>query len=206
MVFGAPILAVATRALSGLGQPQPLALGEDRAVFLALRRHEAGAALALGLVQRLVGAPQRLVDGLAGARLHEAEAQPQAWQPLRRRGLGLAQMMIVTIGLSLTLQYVFQFFIGASTVKVLVFNPTPRSLGPISYTSPDLIAMGVSVVVIALVVYERVLGGAGGFAGIDESRSKAIFAGLEQQLAAMLPDDAPQWIAAQYERLTANCR
>ncbi|MEZ5092409.1 hypothetical protein [Nocardioides sp.] len=75
------------------------------------------------------------------------------WQPLRRRGLGLAQMMIVTIGLSLTLQYVFQFFIGASTVKVLVFNPTPRSLGPISYTSPDLIAMGVSVVVIALVGY-----------------------------------------------------
>ncbi len=75
------------------------------------------------------------------------------WMPLRRRGLGLAQMMIVTIGLSLTLQYVYQFFIGASTVKVLVFNPTPQSLGPISYTYPDLIAMAVSVVVISLVGY-----------------------------------------------------
>ena len=28
------------------------------------------------------------------------------WQPLRRRGLGLTQMMIVTIGLSLAAQYV----------------------------------------------------------------------------------------------------
>jgi branched-chain amino acid transport system permease protein len=75
------------------------------------------------------------------------------WKPLRRRGLGLAQMMIVTIGLSLSLQYVYQFFIGASTVKVLVYNPTPRSLGPISYTTPDLIAMGISIVVIAMVGY-----------------------------------------------------
>ena len=36
------------------------------------------------------------------------------WQPLRRRGLGLTQMMIVTIGLSLALQYVYQYFIGAA--------------------------------------------------------------------------------------------
>jgi branched-chain amino acid transport system permease protein len=75
------------------------------------------------------------------------------WQPLRRRGLGLAQMMIVTIGLSLALQYVFQYFIASATVKVLVFNPTPRSFGPISYTSPDLYAMAVSVVVIAAIGY-----------------------------------------------------
>ena len=34
------------------------------------------------------------------------------WQPLRRRGLGLAQMMIVTIGLALALQYVYQYFIA----------------------------------------------------------------------------------------------
>ena len=31
------------------------------------------------------------------------------WQPLRRRGLGLTQMMIVTIGLSLALQYTYQY-------------------------------------------------------------------------------------------------
>ena len=38
------------------------------------------------------------------------------WQPLRRRGLGITQMMIVTIGLSLAMQYAFQYFIGAGTV------------------------------------------------------------------------------------------
>ncbi|MFN8189661.1 MAG: branched-chain amino acid ABC transporter permease [Nocardioidaceae bacterium] len=73
------------------------------------------------------------------------------WKPLRRRGLGLTQMMIVTIGLSLALQYTFQFFIALDTVKVLVFNPEPRSLGPIAYTMPDLAAMAVSAVVIAIV-------------------------------------------------------
>ena len=36
------------------------------------------------------------------------------WKPLRRRGLGLAQMMIVTIGLALALQYVYQYFIAAT--------------------------------------------------------------------------------------------
>ncbi|MCB0909072.1 MAG: branched-chain amino acid ABC transporter permease [Nocardioidaceae bacterium] len=75
------------------------------------------------------------------------------WKPLRRRGLGLTQMMIVTIGLSLALQYTFQFFIANDTVKVLVFNPEPRSLGPISYTMPDLAAMAACAVVIAIVGY-----------------------------------------------------
>ena len=45
------------------------------------------------------------------------------WQPLRRRGLGLTQLMIVTIGLSLAMQYTFQFFVGARTVRVVADNP-----------------------------------------------------------------------------------
>jgi neutral amino acid transport system permease protein len=45
------------------------------------------------------------------------------WQPLRRRGLGLTQMMIVTIGLSLAMQYAFQYFIGSRTVRVVQDNP-----------------------------------------------------------------------------------
>ena len=75
------------------------------------------------------------------------------WQPLRRRGLGLAQMMIVTIGLSLALQYVYQYIVGAATVKIVVSDPTPHKLGPIVYNSLDLLAMAVSIVMIALVGY-----------------------------------------------------
>ncbi len=75
------------------------------------------------------------------------------WQPLRRRGLGLAQMMIVTIGLSLALQYVYQYFVGAGTVKIVLSDPEPHKLGPIVYNSLDLLAMAVSIVMISLVGY-----------------------------------------------------
>ena len=75
------------------------------------------------------------------------------WTPLRRRGLGLTQLMIVTIGLSLALQYSFQYAIGASQVKVTIRAFTVHSYGPIKLTSISLIAMGISVVAIAVVGY-----------------------------------------------------
>ena len=71
------------------------------------------------------------------------------WQPLRRRGLGLTQLMIVTIGLSLALQYSFQYFVGARTVRVLVENPTVNKIGPITLTNQSYVAMAISLVVLA---------------------------------------------------------
>jgi branched-chain amino acid transport system permease protein len=73
------------------------------------------------------------------------------WQPLRRRGLGLTQLMIVTIGLSLALQYTFQYTVGARTVRVEQANPSVRSIGPITMTNQSYAAMGIAVIVIALV-------------------------------------------------------
>ena len=73
------------------------------------------------------------------------------WQPLRRRGLGLTQLMIVTIGLSLALQYTFQYTVGARTVRVLQDNPSVRTIGPITLTNQSFAAMGISIVVIAAV-------------------------------------------------------
>lgn len=73
------------------------------------------------------------------------------WRPLRRRGLGLTQMMIVSIGLSLTAQYTFQFFVGAGTEKVLVRNFDVVEIGPVSLTWMSYVAMGVSLVVIGIV-------------------------------------------------------
>lgn len=71
------------------------------------------------------------------------------WRPLRRRGLGLTQLMIVTIGLSLALQYVFQATVGTSTQKVVVENFDVIDIGPVSMTGLSFIAMGISLVVIA---------------------------------------------------------
>ncbi len=73
------------------------------------------------------------------------------WQPLRRRGLGLTQMMIVTIGLSLAMQYSFQFFVGADTKRVVVASPTVREFGPIVITDRSLAAMAISAIVLVIV-------------------------------------------------------
>lgn len=73
------------------------------------------------------------------------------WQPLRRRGLGLTQLMIVTIGLSLAMQYCFQYFVGARTVRVDQANPSVRELGPVTITNQSLVAMLIAAVVLAAV-------------------------------------------------------
>ena len=75
------------------------------------------------------------------------------WQPLRRRGLGLTQMIIVTIGLSLALQYTYQYLVGAGTVRVEQDNPSVREIGPITITNQSLAAMGISIVVLLAVGY-----------------------------------------------------
>ncbi len=66
-------------------------------------------------------------------------------------------------------------------------------------------ARGVLLIAIGFVVYDRVLGGEGGAPVIDASYTRALFAGVEAQLSALLPDDAPQWIAQRYEGLVGAC-
>ncbi|EZP29082.1 Branched-chain amino acid ABC transporter permease protein [Microbacterium oleivorans] len=71
------------------------------------------------------------------------------WRPLRRKGLGTVQLMIVSIGLSLALRYIFQMFIGGGTLN-LPGGATQNiaGLGPITLSLTDVVSMGVSVVVI----------------------------------------------------------
>ena len=73
------------------------------------------------------------------------------WKPLRRKGLGLVQLMIVTIGLSLAMQYMFQVLVGAGTVRIIREAPTPISFGPIRLTDQSLWAMGIAIVVLTAV-------------------------------------------------------
>jgi membrane protein required for colicin V production len=81
------------------------------------------------------------------------------------------------------------------------------ALGPVDQGLGFLfgVARGVLLIVIALVVYNRVFGGAGGVPQVDNSHSIAVFSGLEARIAAMLPSDAPQWIGARYAALTSSC-
>lgn len=75
------------------------------------------------------------------------------WRPLRKRGLGVVQLMIVSIGLSLALRYTYQYFIGGSTFQMPGASPQPIQFGPILLSYIDLVSMGVSIVVILLVAY-----------------------------------------------------
>lgn len=73
------------------------------------------------------------------------------WRPLRRKGLGLVQLMIVSIGLSLALRYIIQMFIGGRTQQLPgAVAATIPGLGPIRLTITDVISMGISVVVILI--------------------------------------------------------
>jgi len=73
------------------------------------------------------------------------------WRPLRRRGLGTVQLMIVSIGLSLALRYLYQMFIGGRTLQLpgAVSQSIP-GLGPIRLSVTDLVSMTVSIVVIGV--------------------------------------------------------
>ena len=107
------------------------------------------------------------------------------------------------------------FAVAFAVALILVSFVTPllagavqnSAIGPIDQGLGFVfgIARGVLLVVIALVVYQRIFGGAGGVPQIDNSHSIAIFSGLEERIAAMLPEDAPQWIASYYDRLTQSC-
>lgn len=108
-------------------------------------------------------------------------------------------------------------FAGVFAVALLVvsiFTPllaglvANSAIGPVDQAAGLLfgVARGVLLVLIAFLVYERVLGGEGGFAAVDRSHSRALMAGLADDVGERLPDDAPGWIADQYEALTSNCR
>jgi branched-chain amino acid transport system permease protein len=71
------------------------------------------------------------------------------WRPLRRKGVGVVQLMIVSIGLSLALRYIFQYFIGGGTEQLPGSDSAQINLfGSVSLSVIDIVSMIISVVVI----------------------------------------------------------
>ena len=76
------------------------------------------------------------------------------WKPLRRRGVGLIQLMIVSIGLSLALRYTYQFFYGGSTSQLPGATlPSEIRFGAVALSWVDIVSMLVSIVVLLAVGY-----------------------------------------------------
>jgi branched-subunit amino acid ABC-type transport system permease component len=82
------------------------------------------------------------------------------WKQLRRRGTGVIAMMIVSIGLSLFLRYLYQYFAGAQSQNYSQYAAVqPWEIGPLLVTPKEiivfLVAMSVLVVATSLLRYTR---------------------------------------------------
>ena len=83
------------------------------------------------------------------------------WAPLRRKRVGTMQQMIVTIGLSMALQYTFQFFFGGDIKGITKSVPASFQLGPVTTDAPTLISATIAIIVIvgvSLFLYQTRLG------------------------------------------------
>ena len=77
------------------------------------------------------------------------------WNPLRRRGTGLVAMMIITIGMSIFLRSLYQYFIGGGNYNYSQYTTAkPFSIGPVLLTSTDL---GVSLIALVVLVVAGVV-------------------------------------------------
>ncbi|MFP4635792.1 MAG: branched-chain amino acid ABC transporter permease, partial [Nitriliruptoraceae bacterium] len=117
----------------------------DTVMFGAFAAYLFNATIGLPL---LVAAPIGVViaAGLGGA------IDRGMFRPLRRRGLGLFQLLVVTIGLSLVLRYGLLIFFGGSRRQYTDFiGQDVLRFGPLSQTPRDLIIMGVAILVLVLV-------------------------------------------------------
>ena len=82
------------------------------------------------------------------------------WKPLRNRGTGIIAMMIVSIGLSIFLRYLFQYFAGGASHNYSQYSTSrPWEIGAVSLTPRDLSVFIFAVVVLIgvslLVQYTR---------------------------------------------------
>ncbi len=75
------------------------------------------------------------------------------WGPLRKRGTGLIAMMIISIGLSIFLRNVYQYFAGGDSKNYSQFSsPEPYTIGPILITPKDIIVIVLSIIVLGVAV------------------------------------------------------
>lgn len=75
------------------------------------------------------------------------------FKPLRKRGVGLVQVLIVTIGLSIVLRYLYLYFFDGGTRNIDTGITDTVTIGPVTVTLTSIISMGISVVMLGLVAY-----------------------------------------------------
>lgn len=102
------------------------------------------------------GPELHLVTAAAGAVLLTAviggALDRGVWRPLRSRRVGLFQMLVITIGISLAARHLILLFFGGRSRPYRHYTIQENlSFGPITVTPRDLTVMALSVVVLVLV-------------------------------------------------------
>lgn len=75
------------------------------------------------------------------------------WKPLRKRGVGLIPLMIVSIGLSLALRYLYEFIFGSDQLILSSNNASALTIGPVHLKQTDLISIVLCVVLLLAVAF-----------------------------------------------------
>ncbi len=131
-------LVFGTTALPNFAHGEMVTFGAVSALFLTL----------LGIPVILAFLLAVILSGVFGWSFNSG-----VFAPLRRRGIGIVQMMIVSIGLSLSVRYVFQFLRGGGTEQLpgATGAPAITLFRTVQLSVNDMISMAVSLVVIILV-------------------------------------------------------
>lgn len=89
-----------------------------------------GGALQLGVATIL---------GVACATAFSGALELAVWRPMRRRGIGLTSMMIVSIGIAMVVRFVIQMYYGSQPKSYAQFGSQQNiNIGPIGVTPRDL--------------------------------------------------------------------
>ncbi len=75
------------------------------------------------------------------------------WKPLRKRGVQIVPLMIVSIGLSLALRYLYSFIFGPGQLVLPADNSAAVSWGPVNLRSTDIFSAVISIVLLLLVAF-----------------------------------------------------
>ena len=131
----------------------------------------------LGWTMLAAAAAAVIVAGVTGGGLDRF-----FWRPLRNRGTGVIAMLVVSIGLSILLRYIFNFQFGGRTrtYRQYTLQREGLDLGPVTIVPRDLIGMLLSVaVLVGVAVFLQRTRVGKGMRAVSDNRDLAESSGID---------------------------
>lgn len=94
------------------------------------------------------------VIGILCATAFSGALELAVWRPMRRRGIGLTSMMIVSIGIAMVVRFVIQMYYGSQPQSYAQFGSQQNlNIGPIGVTPRDLLTGIIALIALCSVAY-----------------------------------------------------